>query len=91
MHVAASAGKVEAVQFYLENLTQDKNPGVQIEGNLKGKGPMHLAAEAGKLEVVQLMKQHLGLVNPSDCQGITDKRTDPCSRPLCTYCGIGSL
>ena len=21
----------------------------------------------------------------------TDERTDPCSRPLCTYCGIGSL
>ena len=60
MHLAASAGNVEAVQFYLENLNWDKNPGIQIEGNLKGRGPMHLAAEAGKLKVVQLMKQHLG-------------------------------
>ena len=80
MHVAASAGKVEAVQFYLENLNRDKNPGVQIEGNLKGRGPMHLAAEAGKLEVVQLMKQHLGLVNPSDSQGMSVLH-------IATYCG----
>ena len=80
MHVAASAGQVEAVQFYLENLNRDKNPGFQIEGNLKGRGPIHLAAEAGKLEVVQLMKQHLGLVNPSDSHGMSVLH-------IATFCG----
>ena len=81
MHLAVCAENVGAVKFYLENFNLDKNPGVQI-GNLKGRGPLHFAAKKGMLQVVQLIKQHLGLVNPSDCFGVS---------VLHVACAIGHL
>ena len=71
MHYAAEKGNLGAIQFYLEHLSIDKNPGIQVEGKFKGRTPMHIAAEHGNLEMVQMIKYSLGIFNPSDANGIS--------------------
>ena len=56
MHQSAMDGVVEDIQFYLDHLCHEKNPGARIEGKFKGLTPMHAAALHGHLNVVQLIK-----------------------------------
>ena len=69
MHVAAKNGDLNSVQFYLEHLTIDKNPGSYLKGYYKGITPLHTAASHGKLQVVQQIKNQLGIKNPTDADG----------------------
>ena len=52
----------------MDNLCLDKNPGVKIDGKLKGLTPMHAAAKHGHLKVVQMIKTQTGVKNPVDAK-----------------------
>ena len=69
MHFSAKENYVDAISFYLEKLTVNKNPGFQAAGECKGGTPMHLAARYGNLHIVKLIKYNLDTLNPSDAKG----------------------
>ena len=73
MHLAAKNGNVDAIEFFIQNLTIDQNP--SLHGTLqvfqKGMTPMHIGASHGNLEIVKLIKDRLDLLNPSDAYGYT--------------------